>query len=140
MSSLHIELGPYPRQTKYSKLENRPGYHTVNASEFCEEEEVLREKIQLLASLLRESKECIAYTGAGISTSAGIPDYATKKEGEESEGPSQSLLLRQPTLSHRVLVSLYRRGILKHWVKNNVYYIYYILYTLNAMLECIESI
>jgi len=39
-------------------------------------------KVNALADLIRASSNMIAYTGAGISTAAGIDDYATKgREG-----------------------------------------------------------
>lgn len=37
--------------------------------------EVLEEKVNLLAQLITESKHFIAFTGAGISTAAGVPDF-----------------------------------------------------------------
>ncbi len=43
--------------------------------EFFDSEEVLDRKIQLLADMILNSKHFISFTGAGISTSAGIPDY-----------------------------------------------------------------
>ena len=36
---------------------------------------VITEKCRLLADLIRNSKSMVVYTGAGISTSAQIPDY-----------------------------------------------------------------
>lgn len=42
---------------------------------FIDPEQNVREKCKQLADLIRESKSCIVYTGAGISTSASIPDY-----------------------------------------------------------------
>lgn len=43
--------------------------------EYFDEEDVLSEKIQVLAQWIRESRYCIVFTGAGISTSTGIPDF-----------------------------------------------------------------
>lgn len=37
--------------------------------------QVLEEKVKHLAKLIRESPYTVAYTGAGVSTSAQIPDY-----------------------------------------------------------------
>ncbi|CAG2116815.1 unnamed protein product [Medioppia subpectinata] len=40
-----------------------------------DEPQVLTDKCHLLSKLIRESKGMVVYTGAGISTSAQIPDY-----------------------------------------------------------------
>lgn len=43
--------------------------------EFFDPEDVLDKKIDKLATLILESKHFIAFTGAGISTACGIPDF-----------------------------------------------------------------
>ncbi len=43
--------------------------------EYFDSEEELEVKITALAEMVKQSKHFIAFTGAGISTSAGIPDY-----------------------------------------------------------------
>ena len=43
--------------------------------EYFDTEEELNSKIDVLATWIKESQYFIAFTGAGISTSAGIPDY-----------------------------------------------------------------
>jgi hypothetical protein len=53
----------------------RPGYSSVEANEYQDEREVLITKVGILAELIRNSETCMAYTGAGISTSSGIGDY-----------------------------------------------------------------
>ncbi|HEC40589.1 MAG TPA: sigma factor regulator FecR, partial [bacterium] len=35
----------------------------------------LREKIELLTQWIAESKKLVIFTGAGISTASGIPDF-----------------------------------------------------------------
>ena len=40
--------------------------------------ETLSKKMDVLMELLRDSKNMIVFTGAGISVAAGIDDYATK--------------------------------------------------------------
>jgi NAD-dependent SIR2 family protein deacetylase len=54
----------------------------VNASEYLDHEKVFHEKILAAADLIRGAQGgVVAYTGAGISTAAGIQDYASKKDG-----------------------------------------------------------
>ena len=98
----------------------RPGYNDHNtASEFNDQGDVLREKVCLLAEMIKRSENCCAYTGAGISTSSGIGDYASKGESHSTATKPKSNYDAQPTLSHCVLSSLNREGFLKHWVQQN---------------------
>jgi NAD-dependent SIR2 family protein deacetylase len=73
--------------------------------------------------MLLRSKNCVAYTGAGISTSSGISDYATKARDSiatsSTGGAKTSPWAARPTPAHRVLVGMHQRGILKHWVQQN---------------------
>lgn len=50
----------------------------LKANEYLDSPEVLKAKVKLMAEMLRQSKSCCAYTGAGLSRSSGIPDYASK--------------------------------------------------------------
>jgi hypothetical protein len=43
--------------------------------EFFDKPEILEEKAKKLSDLIKNSKHFIAFTGAGISTSAGVPDF-----------------------------------------------------------------
>lgn len=40
--------------------------------------EVLDSKLEMVAALIGASESMIVYTGAGLSRSSGIPDYASK--------------------------------------------------------------
>jgi hypothetical protein len=53
-------------------VNNRLSFTSIKAHEYCDTELVLRAKVEMLARLIRHSKAYIAYTGAGISTAAGI--------------------------------------------------------------------
>lgn len=109
-----------PTLARACEEEARPGYKTMKAHEYLEHPEVLKEKVKLLASLIRRSANCIAYTGAGISTASGIDDYATKADDSVAgTGQKISPWEAQPTLAHRALVGLYHAGHLKHWVQQN---------------------
>ena len=45
-----------------SEEDARPGYDTRKAKEYMEEPSVLKEKIKILAELIRKSKHFVAYT------------------------------------------------------------------------------
>lgn len=107
-----------PEVTKRCDEEARPGYNTKLAHEYNDIPEVLSMKVALLARLIRKSRNCIAYTGAGLSRSAGIRDYATKGTAD-SDWKKVSAWAAKPTLSHRVLVELYRQRLLKRWIQQN---------------------
>lgn len=111
---------PLPKLARACGKEARPGYRTMPAHEYLDEPEVLRAKVCVLADLIRRSSRCVAYTGAGISTSSGISDYATKaSDSVAARGRQATPWEAQPTLAHRVLVALHRAGHLKHWVQQN---------------------
>ena len=45
--------------------------------EFEESAQILEEKVKEVVALFKQSKSTVAYTGAGVSTSASIPDYVS---------------------------------------------------------------
>jgi NAD-dependent SIR2 family protein deacetylase len=125
-TSMHGHLAPphwrAPIMVTECDVEARPGYQSMKAHEYLDDPETLRGKVSLLAALLKQAKCTVLYTGAGISTSSGIGDYATKsgksvaKESSRSHG---SGLDAEPTLAHNVLNSLYQAGHIAHWVQQN---------------------
>ena len=104
-------------------------------------------KIDSLVKLMRESKHCVIYTGAGISTAANIPDYrgkngvwtsleqsfhdfnqldcktfATvknfwKQNGEDIQ--KCNLTTASPTYSHMALAALVQSGMVKYILSQN---------------------
>lgn len=97
-------------------------FTNIKAHEYIDGPETLRLKVEVLASMIRDSQQFITYTGAGISTAAGIDDYATKAKGESVTAARpvvKDWKNAQPTLTHRVLTALEQAGHLKHWIQQN---------------------
>jgi len=107
--------------------------------EYFDEADVLSDKIEKLANMIKASEHFIAFTGAGISTAAGIPDFrsgkdtalktgagvwtkrAADKKGEKyKQGKSiRNKLQALPTKSHMSLLKLEQEGLLKHLISQN---------------------
>jgi NAD-dependent SIR2 family protein deacetylase len=87
----------------------------------------LRPAVRKVALLLKKEKYCVVYTGAGVSTSANIPDYrgptgvwTLQDKGEEvHERPlgGQEIL---PTYAHYAITELVRRGRVRFVVTTNL--------------------
>lgn len=99
----------------------RPGYAQTKAAEYLDDPEVLSEKVKLLAALIQQSRFFTTYTGAGLSTSSGIDDYAThSKDSFAANKPKlRSPLDARPTIGHRVLAALYQAGYLRGYIQQN---------------------
>jgi len=113
-----------PIQVVTCDEENRPGYNSMPSHEYRDDPRTLQKKVAILAELVRSSSNFMAYTGAGISTTAGIDDYASQKSGKQSKLNENRKKVKKPryakpTLGHRVLTELYHTGNLKHWVQQN---------------------
>lgn len=126
----HGRLGsrewPAPRLATLCEELARPGYNSGSAHEYLDEEIVLRAKVALLAKLLRQAKRPVVYAGAGLSTSSGIGDYATKSGGigvlAQGGANDMSLLSpfkAKPNTGHRMLSALAREGMLWRLVQQN---------------------
>ncbi len=91
-------------------------------------------KIKQLAVWIRQSQHMIAFTGAGISTTCGIPDFRSgmntvlstgagawtlKAAGAPRTAKTTSTLKAIPSLCHMSLLTLMERGTLKYVVSQN---------------------
>jgi mono-ADP-ribosyltransferase sirtuin 6 len=108
----------------------------VGAPEYFDTNEVVELKAKQVAQLLKESKCCMVYTGAGISTSANIPDFrgpkgiwTLEKKRKEQKKPEavveESVILgtfedAKPTFTHLALKVLEKRGFIKFLLTQNV--------------------
>nr|CAB3266083.1 NAD-dependent protein deacetylase sirtuin-7 [Phallusia mammillata] len=106
------------RRSSYSK-------HKERSKEFEDEPEILKQSCIRLAEAIRSSKHTIMYTGAGISTSANIPDYRgpdgvwTKLQNGQTVTVDQSLVSATPTYTHMAIEKLLQVGALKYIVSQN---------------------
>lgn len=88
--------------------------------------EELKSKVEILAKMIEESKYLVVHSGAGISTSAGIPDFRGPKGvwtlEEKGESPHFDTTFEdaRPTLTHLALLGLQRAGYLKYLISQNV--------------------
>ncbi|KAL5861699.1 hypothetical protein ACOSQ4_002995 [Xanthoceras sorbifolium] len=109
------------------KLSYREDVGSVGMSEIFDQPHVLQQKIEELAAIIKESKHLVAFTGAGISTSCGIPDFRGPKgvwtlqsEGKDVPEASVPFHCAMPSITHMALVELEKAGILKFVISQNV--------------------
>ena len=94
--------------------------------EYREPKETLIPKIKKVAELLKKSEHCIIFTGAGISTSADIPDFRgpkgvwTKEEKHEKLEYGTEIDQTHPTYCHYALTELARRNYIKFLITTNM--------------------
>lgn len=88
--------------------------------------EEMKAKVETLAQLIKESKYMVVHSGAGISTSSGIPDFRgpkgvwTMEERGETPRFDTTFEAAQPSLTHMALLGLQRAGYLKYLISQNV--------------------
>ena len=82
--------------------------------------------VKVLAGLVRSAAHGVAFTGAGISHSSGIPTYRgpdgvwTRMDKGLSAPQGVNLEDAVPTQGHMAIVELLNKGYLKHLVSTNV--------------------
>ncbi|KAJ1531978.1 hypothetical protein ONE63_000615 [Megalurothrips usitatus] len=107
-------LSPYHDKGKLGLAEKFDSREEVNA------------KIQKLAKWISESKHVVVHTGAGISTSAGIPDFRGPKGvwtlEAKGEKPNINVSFNDavPTKTHMALVALVKAGKVHFVVSQNI--------------------
>ena len=100
--------------------------YNLEKIEYKEPQSTLIPKIKKIAELLKASKHCIVFTGAGISTSADIPDFRgpkgvwTKEEKKEKIEYGSDIVETHPTFCHYALTELAKRNYIKFLVTTNM--------------------
>ncbi|TVU13363.1 hypothetical protein EJB05_40415 [Eragrostis curvula] len=109
------------------KLSYREEIGDVGMPEIFDSPEILHNKIEELAAMVQKSKHLVVFTGAGISTSSGIPDFRGPKgvwtlQRAGKGVPNASLPFHRavPSMTHMALVELERAGLLKFVISQNV--------------------
>ncbi|XP_031118763.1 NAD-dependent protein deacetylase SRT1 isoform X2 [Ipomoea triloba] len=100
---------------------------SVGMTEYYDPTHVLEEKVERLALMIKKSKHLVVFTGAGISTSCGIPDFrgpkgiwTLQKEGKALPEASLPFHRAMPSSTHMALVELEKAGILKFLISQNI--------------------
>jgi NAD-dependent SIR2 family protein deacetylase len=95
-------------------------------TEHFDTDEELEQKVDLLVEQIKRSKHFIVFTGAGISTSAGISDFrgpqgvwTLKAQGKQPKSGGTSTTKAVPTQCHMSLVALQNAGIMKYLISQN---------------------
>ena len=101
----------------------------IPVEEFSEETNELIRKINLAKQWILEAKYPVVYTGAGISTICGLPDYrgpngvwTLRNQGKDWQRLDETLhnLDPTPSKSHYILKNLVDRNIIKSVLTTNI--------------------
>ncbi|XP_050438333.1 NAD-dependent protein deacetylase Sirt6 isoform X2 [Adelges cooleyi] len=98
----------------------------MGMEEMFDSPDELKLKISQLAKWIKDSKYTVFHTGAGISTSAGIPDFRGPKGvwTLEKEGKKPEVNLdfndAEPTITHMAINSLVNQGCANYVVSQNI--------------------
>ncbi|VDM21685.1 unnamed protein product [Hydatigera taeniaeformis] len=87
---------------------------------------IFEQKVSVLTDLLRHSSYTVVHTGAGLSTSSGIPDFRgpngvwTLEKRGRKPAFSKSFTEARPSVGHMALVALERAGYINFVITQNI--------------------
>lgn len=93
----------------------------LTASEYQDQDSVMKLKIQKLAYLLLQSKKTVVYSGAGISVAAGIGQAArgSHKKHPVFGATKTNHMSAKPTPTHYALGALASQDLIHGWIQQN---------------------
>ncbi|KAK9881499.1 hypothetical protein WA026_016382 [Henosepilachna vigintioctopunctata] len=106
-----------------SEYENKG---VLGVPEIFDSSEDVDKKCAELSELIKNSRHCVFHTGAGISTSAGIPDFRGPKGvwtlEKKGEKPSINISFNDavPTKTHMALKHLVDKAIVRYIITQNI--------------------
>jgi len=128
------KYGKAPWQKQERALKNK----ALETAEYFESSEQLIQKGLKTARLLVKSSHAVVFTGAGVSTASGIPDYCgtsgidtvqsmtkitddaeEKKDDESDEDEGVDYTELQPTKTHCAITKLHKLGLIKYVITQN---------------------
>ena len=122
------QLWLFCRQVSLSPMASTAHKTGAEVKEHYDPPEVLSQKVKMLAQLIRDHPRLVVWTGAGISTATGIPDFrgpngkwtlrAQKKQRDPSIKVVNSLQAL-PSKAHMALVELAHRRVLYKLISSN---------------------
>ena len=95
-------------------------------TEHVEQGAALDQKLAQLVSWWRAARHVVVFTGAGVSTAAGLPDYRgpsgvwTRKVRGEAVSEALEFAAVAPTKAHKALARLHSAGLLAHVATTNI--------------------
>ncbi|KAJ3031414.1 hypothetical protein HDV00_008357 [Rhizophlyctis rosea] len=97
---------------------------SADVTEYRDPPEEVEAKIDQIANLIKNAKYIVGFTGAGISTSAGIPDFRGPqgfwtRRAQNLPAPKRSTPNPLPTPTHMVLQHMLTIGVMKHLISQN---------------------
>ena len=114
---------PFLRFGRIRRLDREPELHT----EIHMKNAPLEERIQTLARWLYESRHPVVFTGAGISTESGLPDFrgpdglwTRRDKGLPPKQTSRPWRETEPNQGHYAIAELQKTGKLKFLISQNV--------------------
>merc|ERR1712032_1243901 len=128
VSSRTYRLDSRKMSVNYSEqLSPYPNKGAVGQKEYSETAESLNSKINRLTQIFNQYKgHIVVHTGAGISTSCGIPDFRgpngvwTLEKKGRSCGAAISFDSAEPSFGHLAVKKLIDLGFVKYLVSQNV--------------------
>lgn len=99
----------------------------LGAQEYLDSPDDVDAKAQVLAAMIRKAKSVVVFTGAGISTACGIPDFrgpsgvwTLQRKGLAAPRATVRFDQALPSLTHMALVAMHRAGFVHCVVSQNV--------------------